>query len=265
MAIYLPPVHERTYIASQLDAHAKRWYGKGAAAGSSGKFSNGYEAWDKAKLSIKTPLSHGGAVEAHEYFLGGFNDGERGRELRGGRRNPGGSPAKLSAQLSRLTAKATRGGMTAGDVAKAQQLIAQLKAAGSFPGRRRNPAGPWRSIAAIRAANKAAGHHWFDRETMRFFASKIHPTIYGGKFFVSSKRYDDSAERTWTVQVGESDGKIGNAKGPFGSLSQAIQWARKLAAAEKHNPAGAGDWIKAKAVRVVRDASGRARQLLIQT
>lgn len=214
MAIYLPPVHERTYIASQLDAHAKRWYGKGAAAGSSGKFSNGPEAWDKAKLSIKTPLSHGRAVEAHEYFLGGFNDGERGRELRGGRRNP---------------------------------------------------AGPWHSIAAIRAANKAAGHHWFDRDTMKFFASKVHPTVYGGKYFIASKRYDDDSEAVWTVHIAESDGKVGYAKGPFSSLSQAIQKARGLAAVEKHNPAGAGDWIKAKAVRVVRDASGRARQLLIQT
>ena len=265
MAIYLPPVHERTYISSQLDAHAKRWYGKGAAAGSSGKFSNGYEAWDKAKLSIKTPLSHGRAVEAHEYFLGGFNDGERGRELRKGRRNPGGSPAKLSAQLARLTAKATRGGMTAGDVAKAQQLIAQLKAAGSFPEGRRNPAGPWRSIAAIRAANKAAGQHWFDRDSMQFFGSRLAgSTVYGGRYFVAS-RMPPHGSREYLVYSASPEARISTAAGPFGSLKDAVSEARGLGSADKHNPAGAGDWIKAKAVRVVRDSSGRARQLLIQT
>lgn len=220
MAIYLPPVHERTYIASQLDAHAKRWYGKGAAAGSSGKFSNGPEAWDKAKLLIKTPLSHGRAVEAHEYFLGGFNDGERGRELRGGRRNAG---------------------------------------------RRRNPAGPWRSIAAIRAANKAAGQHWFDRDSMQFFGARLAgSTVYGGRYFVAS-RMPPHGSREYLVYSASPEARISTAAGPFGSLKDAVSEARGLGSAEKHNPAGAGDWIKAKAVRVVRDASGRARQLLIQT
>lgn len=45
------------------------------------------------------------------------------------------------------------------------------------------------TIAEIRAANKAIGHHWFDRDTMAFFKSKIVSGVLTGpeghRYFIS--------------------------------------------------------------------------------
>lgn len=46
------------------------------------------------------------------------------------------------------------------------------------------------TIADIKAAMNAAGSHWFDRDTMRFFKTRIHPYVYqgeGGIYFVTSE------------------------------------------------------------------------------
>jgi uncharacterized protein (DUF1330 family) len=48
------------------------------------------------------------------------------------------------------------------------------------------------TIDDIKAANKAAGGHWFDADTLRFFRSQVTPTVYegpGGVFFVTSEQY----------------------------------------------------------------------------
>lgn len=45
------------------------------------------------------------------------------------------------------------------------------------------------------------GSHFFSKNTMRFFSSRILPTIYGGKYFVTSERdtYSDRP-RAYTVR-----------------------------------------------------------------
>lgn len=53
--------------------------------------------------------------------------------------------------------------------------------------RRHNPDRKW-TIAAIKSANRDAGYYFFSRDTMKFFGTKIYPTVYqgpGGVFFVT--------------------------------------------------------------------------------
>lgn len=56
--------------------------------------------------------------------------------------------------------------------------------------RRRNPEDRRWTISAIRSANREAGYHFFDRDTLKFFSSKVFPTVYqgpGGVYFVTSE------------------------------------------------------------------------------
>lgn len=65
--------------------------------------------------------------------------------------------------------------------------------------------GHW-TIADIKAANRAIGGHFFDRDTIRFFASRVLDTVYegpGGVFFVTSEQFRGSTHtepRNYTVR-----------------------------------------------------------------
>lgn len=65
------------------------------------------------------------------------------------------------------------------------------------------------TINAIRDANRDAGYHWFDSDTLRFFASKVYGRVYQGEngiYFVSSEKsgFDDEA-RQYKVRVFNPD------------------------------------------------------------
>lgn len=85
--------------------------------------------------------------------------------------------------------------------------------------------GEWLTIRQIRGANRAAGQHWFDPDTLAFFNSRIHQRVYGGRFFVTSERddYPNGAwdgERRYTVRRAEDDGTI-STFGEFGQYPTA--------------------------------------------
>lgn len=85
----------------------------------------------------------------------------------------------------------------------------------------RNPgAGPgvhkW-TISEIRAANKAAGHYFFERATMRAFNSVVYPNVYqgsGGIYFITSEQFQDGrgykGPRLYKVRRFNVDGDITN-------------------------------------------------------
>jgi hypothetical protein len=57
-------------------------------------------------------------------------------------------------------------------------------------------------IAEMREANKAAGQHWFDKDTLRFFDGIVpedQPIIHG-RFFVSSEQFDSRSPRRHTLR-----------------------------------------------------------------
>lgn len=66
----------------------------------------------------------------------------------------------------------------------------------------------YRTIADVRAANKAIGGHWFDRSSMRFFNSVIESKLINGRYFVTSERIDLDHKKLYTVREANSDGDI---------------------------------------------------------
>ncbi len=102
----------------------------------------------------------------------------------------------------------------------------------------------YRSIADVRRANKAAGHHFFERDTMRFFASIVERGLYGGRFFVTSERGPVQGDvRRYTVREALDSGKI-ETRGAFHAyrtLEDARAAARELAAATRVRSTRADD------------------------
>jgi uncharacterized protein (DUF1330 family) len=96
------------------------------------------------------------------------------------------------------------------------------------------------TISDIKTANKAADGHWFDADTLRFFRSKVLPTVYegpGGVFFVTSEQYASMDgplhPRRYSVrQFDPSDSSV-DTVGDFqqyGTADAAKQAARRKAA-----------------------------------
>lgn len=100
-------------------------------------------------------------------------------------------------------------------------------------------AGEFETIRQVRGANRAAGHHFFDRDTMAFFGSNVESPVYGGRFFVTSEQDPAGTawdgERRWTVREAKADGSIDTASffGEFRSRADAHARARQLVEMEE--------------------------------
>lgn len=91
------------------------------------------------------------------------------------------------------------------------------------------------TVNAIKDANRAAGYHWFDPDTMRMFGTKVLPTVYqgpGGVYFVTQDDNFDRTKRAYTVRrfdpatgdvdtVGELNGTANLAKARLKALNLA--------------------------------------------
>lgn len=82
----------------------------------------------------------------------------------------------------------------------------------------------------------SAGSHFFDDSTMRFFGSRILPTIYGGCYFITSERdnYRDSNPRFYTIRKYEGGLKVETVGEfcQFKTRAQAVSAVNKLIKAE---------------------------------
>jgi len=68
-------------------------------------------------------------------------------------------------------------------------------------------------MSEVRDANREAGFHFFDPDTMRFFDSRIETRLIDGRFFVTSEKGPDGVRR-FTVRRAMPDGTI-NTVGDF--------------------------------------------------
>ena len=90
------------------------------------------------------------------------------------------------------------------------------------------------TMAQIRETNKATGRKFFERDTMRFFDSRVHGQVYGGRYFITSERFHGSSgsgPRRYTVRFAKDNGDI-TTVGEFGqyeSLAAARTAAKRLA------------------------------------
>ena len=59
------------------------------------------------------------------------------------------------------------------------------------------------NLPEIKAANKAAGQHFFERGATRFFNSSYLPTVYsgpGGYYFITGEQFDHRSPVAYTVR-----------------------------------------------------------------
>lgn len=71
----------------------------------------------------------------------------------------------------------------------------------------RNPGG-FTSIDQVKRANKAAGLHFFDKDTISFWNSKIEPRIYAGRYFITSEQFEEGDPRLYSVRDAEESGRV---------------------------------------------------------
>lgn len=91
----------------------------------------------------------------------------------------------------------------------------------------------YKSVAKIRSANKAAGHHFFDKDALEFFRSAIYNDLYAGRYFITSEQFvaSDGEEfpREYSVREAHDDGSITTVDLPkFKSLAEAQAACRGL-------------------------------------
>jgi hypothetical protein len=93
------------------------------------------------------------------------------------------------------------------------------------------------TVNTIKEHMRAAGSHWFDPDTMRFFGTRVEPTVYqgrGGVYFVTSEQ-PPHGKRAWTVRQFDPTTDDISTIGELAVLSQkeAIEQAKNLAASER--------------------------------
>lgn len=68
------------------------------------------------------------------------------------------------------------------------------------------------SVGAIKQANRDAGQHFFDADTLRFFDSRIGKTVIGNRYFITSEQFHGSDgtvdARRYTVRIADNSGRI---------------------------------------------------------
>lgn len=99
--------------------------------------------------------------------------------------------------------------------------------------------GPWHSAEPpygdLVLANRDAGNHWFEPDTMRFFRTRICDggMVHAGRFFVTSEKNSGMGydyPRLYTVRVGHDDGTIGT----MGDFQQYASRTVAIAAAKRY-------------------------------
>lgn len=63
------------------------------------------------------------------------------------------------------------------------------------------------TIAEIKRANREAGFYFFSPSAMRFFGSRVLPTVYGGRYFVTSEQ-PPHGPRAYAVRRIGADGDV---------------------------------------------------------
>lgn len=94
------------------------------------------------------------------------------------------------------------------DAAYTQLVTLDGKAATLPAGRRPQHvvAYPFKGVGAIERANRDAGMHWFEPESMRFFGTKI-LRYFGAGVFVTHET-DPMGRGAWSIRVASQDGNV---------------------------------------------------------
>lgn len=67
---------------------------------------------------------------------------------------------------------------------------------------------PFKTLAEVRAANKAIDNHWFERGSMKFFNTRFESKLIGGKYFITSEAQSLDRVRKYSIRAANEDGSI---------------------------------------------------------
>jgi hypothetical protein len=79
------------------------------------------------------------------------------------------------------------------------------------------------NITEVKKANKDKGQHFFSKDTLAFFGSKVYPELYtvaGRQFFITSEDNFNRTEKGYTIREAMPDGSIE-------TLGEFLQYATK--------------------------------------
>lgn len=87
----------------------------------------------------------------------------------------------------------------------------------------------FKSMAEFKAKNAAEGLHFFDRDTMRYWKSRVESSLIGGRYFITSEekwKFNEHAkpERKYTVRETKPDGRVTTLKSHIATLEDAREW-----------------------------------------
>lgn len=69
----------------------------------------------------------------------------------------------------------------------------------------------FKNITEVKKANKDKGQHFFSKDTLAFFGSKVYPELYtvaGRQFFITSEDNFNRTQRGYTIREVMPDGDI---------------------------------------------------------
>ena len=84
------------------------------------------------------------------------------------------------------------------------------------------------NIDQVERINEFAGNHFFSEGALKFFSGKIYPTMFRGRFFVTSEK-PPHGDRGYTIRMAQVDGGIETICdfGCFSSKKQAENFIEK--------------------------------------
>lgn len=90
--------------------------------------------------------------------------------------------------------------------------------------------GTFHTIEMMKGANNSAGFHFFSKDAMRFFRSRIAPGVVHGRVFITSEQFDYQSPRLYTVRALKDDGSTAQLSEfqQFDTLRQARAYVRRI-------------------------------------
>jgi hypothetical protein len=86
------------------------------------------------------------------------------------------------------------------------------------------------TIDQMAALNRAAGHNWFNHDTLEWFGCKIESSVLHGRYFISSEQDQHGAwggERRYTIRMVDDRGVV-HSLGQFGEYTNLVEAAHEL-------------------------------------
>ena len=87
------------------------------------------------------------------------------------------------------------------------------------------------TLTDIKNNNKKAGKNWFDKDTMRFFDSRIESKLYSDNTFITSEKQEHQFPREYTIRIALNNGVDIESVGEFqqfDTLEQAREYRKTI-------------------------------------